>query len=164
VRPAVADDAGALAAVNVASWRAAYAGIMPDAYLDALSVEQRTASWARAIANPALRCLVAETHDGRVVGYATVGPDPEDDGPHGMLLMMYTLPDQWGGGAGPALMAASREALRGMCYAEAALWVLEANARARRFYERDGWREDGARRDDDYGGVTLSALRYRTAV
>ena len=42
------------------------------------------------------------------------------------------------------------------------LWVLEDNARARRFYERAGFAPDGARHGlPDLGGVT--EIRYRRA-
>ena len=43
------------------------------------------------------------------------------------------------------------------------LWVLEDNARARRFYERVGFAPDGAsHRLPDLGGVT--EIRYRRAL
>ena len=45
-------------------------------------------------------------------------------------------------------------------YASITLWVLEANARARRFYARAGFTPDGARHLlDDLGGV--AEIRYR---
>jgi RimJ/RimL family protein N-acetyltransferase len=44
-------------------------------------------------------------------------------------------------------------------YTSITLWVLEANARARRFYQRAGFAPDGARHVlDDLGGVT--EIRY----
>jgi RimJ/RimL family protein N-acetyltransferase len=43
------------------------------------------------------------------------------------------------------------------------LWVLEGNARARRFYERAGFAPDGASHGlPDLGGVT--EIRYRRAL
>jgi hypothetical protein len=41
---------------------------------------------------------------------------------------------------------------------EAILWVGEANARARRFYEREGWSADGETRESPLGP---RKLRYR---
>ncbi|MGW9030074.1 hypothetical protein ACWGQ5_39485 [Streptomyces sp. NPDC055722] len=45
-------------------------------------------------------------------------------------------------------------------YAQAALWVLEDNERARRFYEAGGWGPDGAAVVDTTGGAALNKLRY----
>lgn len=47
VRPATVDDARGVAEVHVASWQAAYAGLIDQATLDALSVDAREAMWAR---------------------------------------------------------------------------------------------------------------------
>ena len=46
---ATADDAVSLAAVEMASWRAAYRGLMPDAFLDGLSEEAKTEDWRRSL-------------------------------------------------------------------------------------------------------------------
>lgn len=53
------------------------------------------------------------------------------------------------------------EALRAAGHREAILWVLDDNRRARRFYEREGWRLDGAVKEDDFLGVRVSEVRYR---
>jgi GNAT superfamily N-acetyltransferase len=57
-------------------------------------------------------------------------------------------------------MASTLEAMRGRGVPDAILWVLQDNPRARRFYEREGWREDGAA-ESDYLGVTVALTRYR---
>ena len=41
------------------------------------------------------------------------------------------------------------------------LWVVEGNARARRFYEREGWAPDGAAKEDEFGGQVVREVRYR---
>jgi hypothetical protein len=51
--------------------------------------------------------------------------------------------------------------LRQAGYVDAVLWVLAANRRARRFYEREGWRPDGAELTDDTRGFPITELRYR---
>jgi GNAT superfamily N-acetyltransferase len=58
----------------------------------------------------------------------------------------YVLPERWGGDVASALHEAVLDAIRATGAASAHLWVLEANARARRFYERRGWRENGTTR------------------
>ena len=44
---------------------------------------------------------------------------------------------------------------------ETVLWVLPANARARRFYEIAGWACDGTERTMEVQGVVVPEVRYR---
>jgi len=48
-------------------------------------------------------------------------------------------------------------------YETAALWVLESNARARRFYTRAFWTADGSAKQEDIAGVPVTEVRYRLA-
>ncbi len=64
----------------------------------------------------------------------------------GWLDGLYVDPAHWGGGAAAGLHDAVLEHARGEGRASVRLWVLEENARARRFYERRGWRLDGTSR------------------
>ena len=68
------------------------------------------------------------------------------------------LPAEWGRGAGAALHDEAHALLR-RDGAIAHLWVLEANERARRFYEARGWREDGGRSRSEFPPHPLE-LRY----
>ena len=38
--------------------------------------------------------------------------------------------------------------------------MLQGNARARRFYERAGWRPDGALQEEELDGAVLREVRY----
>ncbi|WP_094542339.1 hypothetical protein [Brucella grignonensis] len=49
---ATIDDADKLGAVHVASWRETYAGILPDDMLAGLSIEMRSAMWAKILSDP----------------------------------------------------------------------------------------------------------------
>jgi ribosomal protein S18 acetylase RimI-like enzyme len=134
---------------------------MPDDFLDGLRPEERAASWERRLhreRDPG-PLLVAED-DGRVVGFALLGPaqDPDDGG---QLYAINVDPDHWGMGAGRALLAAAQAELARLGYAEAVLWVLPGNARARRFYELAGWADDGAQRTGEAWGVVFTEVRYR---
>ena len=62
------------------------------------------------------------------------------------LEALYVLPQAWGTGHADDLHDAAVEELRRLAVERARLWVLEENARARRFYERHGWRADGTSR------------------
>jgi hypothetical protein len=44
------------------------------------------------------------------------------------------------------------------------LWLLEGNARAARFYERDGWAVTGERRTEVAWGIAVDELRYARAL
>jgi hypothetical protein len=63
-------------------------------------------------------------------------------------------------------MGAALDALGQAAYSEAALWVLDTNQRARRFYQAGGWRTDGAAKQEPWrdAGFTLSEVRYRHAL
>jgi GNAT superfamily N-acetyltransferase len=162
VRDATLADAAAISAVEVASWNAAYRGLLPDSYLDRVSESEGTLRWRRAISLAEERrrpILVAADAGGILAGYAVAGADP-DDGAMGLLFLLYTAPAAWGTGAGSLLMEAALQRLRDMRFSEARLWVLEANARARAFYHREGWRPDGATSTSTFDGIAFPALRY----
>jgi CheY-like chemotaxis protein len=75
VRDATSADARAIATVHVTSWRAAYRGLLPDRFLDRLSVDERAPTWRRRIdgRHDAEAVLVAE-RDGAVVGFLAAIP------------------------------------------------------------------------------------------
>jgi ribosomal protein S18 acetylase RimI-like enzyme len=160
VRLARLDDAQRLAEIHVETWRATYPGVMPKEVLDGLSIDDRRRQWEQWIPDPRSTAYVAE-RSGEVVGFVNVGPcfsSPE----LGQLYAIYVVPHAQGSGAGPALMSAALAALAER-FDEAILWVATENPRARRFYEREGWSEDGERVDDSIPGVTLPETRYRVS-
>jgi ribosomal protein S18 acetylase RimI-like enzyme len=166
VRPAVAGDAPALGSVHVRAWQAAYAEIMPTAYLASLRPAQRAELWAEAIdlASPGRRFLVAEL-DGAVAGFAASGPEEgRDDATRGQLYALNVDPQRWGRGVGSALLHETTAGLDDDGYGEAVLWVIAQNAPARALYERFGWTVDGARREEDVLGVTVEEMRYRRSL
>jgi GNAT superfamily N-acetyltransferase len=93
-----------------------------------------------------------------LVGFSYVGPSPEDGVRE--LYAIHVDPAHIGAGVGKLLMVDALAHLGD----HAVLWVLEGNARARRFYERGGWSADGATRDDAIGGEPTRQLRYSRAV
>ncbi|MEV6984469.1 GNAT family N-acetyltransferase [Sphaerisporangium sp. NPDC051017] len=165
VRRAVPRDAAALTAVQTASWRAAFRGLMPDRYLSHLNAEAIREWWRVVLAGPGWprSGTLAAEDDGRVVGYARFQPADDADGDArsvGMIDAFATLPEVWGTGAGRTLMAAVVAALAEAGYAEATAWVFERDARARSFYRGQGWSEDGAR-DGSGDGFDLTIVRHR---
>ncbi|MFN3219165.1 MAG: GNAT family N-acetyltransferase [Acidimicrobiales bacterium] len=144
---------------------------MTDDHLDALDEVAVAAAWRerlttglsdRAPVGVTAQSLVAEL-DGVVVAMAAVGPDRDDLGDlaTGELWMLNADPSAWGTGAAVALheLACGELAARG--HTDAVLWVVEQNDRARRFYEREGWHDDGLAKTEAIGGVDVTELRYR---
>lgn len=168
VRVAAVDDAQAVAAVHVGSWQVAYRGLIPDAYLDALSVERRSEVWSRILAESDLpRTGTFVLQDGpEVIGFVHVAPTRDDDVPAstGEVTGIYITPNAWGRGGGRQLMDAAQASLKAAGFMTATLWVLESNLRARVFYERAGWSPDGARKCDDRGDFVLLEIRYTTTL
>lgn len=157
-------DCAALAEAHVRAWQAAYRGIMPDAYLDGLESEERARQWAATLFDPpsGFQCVVAEL-DGRVCGFATFGPDP-DDAEAGELYALNVDPDCWGRRVGSALLSTAVRALEEMGFGRAVLWVAPRNDRARRFYEAHGWEPDGCEREEEVHGVVVTEIGYRRSL
>jgi ribosomal protein S18 acetylase RimI-like enzyme len=163
IRQAVPGDARALAEVHVASWIAGYRGLMPDEALAALDVDERAERWRRGLSDGTASALVAEDDDG-IYGWATVGRsrDPDAGDEVGELWSLYVHPRCWGRGLGRELHDACLEELRRRGFAQATLWVMDTNERARRFYERQGWRTDGSVKADRVGELQtpIEDVRY----
>jgi GNAT superfamily N-acetyltransferase len=161
VRPATVEDAPAMGRVHVRAWQAAYRGHMPDDYLDGLRAEERAAYWEGGLRRePRGGLVLVAERDGQVVGFAAVGP-AQDPAGAGELYAINVDPDHWGTGAGRALLDAAHAELARSGHAEAVLWVLPGNDRARRFYEIAGWTADGSERTSEVFGTVVPEVRYR---
>jgi len=167
VRPAAPADAPAMAALHVRAWRAAYTGVIPDAFLAALKVEDREAMWRRSVTAPELapgeRIILVGERSGMILGFATAGHARGDEELGlGELYALNVDPPAWGGGAGRALLAAATAWLDAR-FPASILWVIDRNPRARAIYERAGWSADGTTKLEDFGGTGVSNVRYRRA-
>ncbi|MGH9278155.1 MAG: GNAT family N-acetyltransferase [Acidimicrobiales bacterium] len=163
VRPATVDDADGMGRVHASASQSAYRGIMPDDYLASFSAAKQAGRWRRELSEGAdAVILVAEDDAGGIVGIAAVGDDRSAPGSAtGEVRMLNVAPASWGTGIGTALLHAAVRHLKELGFAEAVLWVLEENGRARRFYEREGWAGDGAVKEDQRPGFVLRQVRYR---
>jgi GNAT superfamily N-acetyltransferase len=160
-RPATEADLGGIATVRIRTWQDAYREIMPQDYLDALTPAAETERLRRR--GLGTGTSVAEL-DGAVVGFAAVGPYRDQDVPApqpgcGEVVAIYVLPGHQGAGIGRALLARALEQLGDL--RPALLWVARDNTPARRFYERRGWRADGATQTFSVGGAEVPEVRYR---
>jgi GNAT superfamily N-acetyltransferase len=162
IREATALDAAAISRVRVLSWRAAYRGIIDDAYLDALSIEAGTERYLRSFApDPAAGFTRVIADDaGRVTGFATAGI-ARVRGPmrRGEVYLLYLLPDSWRHGLGTRLMRSMARGLDRRGMASMVVWSLARNERACRFYERLGGRPIDER-ESQVGTQRLAETAY----
>ena len=178
IRRELPDDAERVAGVHVRAWQAGYAGIIPAEVLDRLNVNawaERRREWRTADDDHPFTTYVVEgPHD--VEGFVSVGPYRNDqnhddlDPVYGEILAIYVDPAHWGTGVGRALMTAACDHLADGGRNQLRLWVLEENARARRFCERAGLTADGERTTYTIplsGGrdpVALEEIRYAAVI
>jgi ribosomal protein S18 acetylase RimI-like enzyme len=138
IRLARVEDSAGLAHVQVDSYRTAYAGIMPQDYLDHFTYEEQEQDWRDLLsAEMDDVLLVAETGAGEIVGYA-LGRAKGDIAPYDSeLVALHVRCPHQRQGIGRQLVAAMARSLQQRGCASLMLWVLQEN-RARGFYERLG--------------------------
>ncbi len=158
IRKARPGEGAAISAVRVASWRAAYAGLMPAELLDRMEVDG--SGWEEAILSPTPQTSLLVVDDDGIQGFSVVGPDRDGADETGEIVAIYLHPDVWDRGYGWALMEHSVAELREHGFRRAVLWVLATNDRARRFYETAAWLADGGERIDEWHGHPLPHVRY----
>lgn len=161
IRLATDADLEAVAAIHVRSWQAAYRGQLPDAYLDALNVENRAAMWRRILAQVSAEIGVQDI-DGRIVGFLCISPSRDADAAAGTgeVSALHVDPAAWRGGFGRQLMDWAKGLARQRGWKLLTLWVLRDNLRARRFYEAVGFHTDGMTHEKVFDGIPAPELRY----
>jgi len=137
IRRATAGDARAIAQVRVDAWRATYAGIVPAAYLAAMSVDENAALWRRILgAGPNTASVFVADDGAGIAGFACGNMLAEQK--HGFdaeLTAIYLRRDRQRAGIGRRLVAAVAAAQRGHGASGLLTWVIAANRGARAFYE-----------------------------
>jgi GNAT superfamily N-acetyltransferase len=164
IRAMQSADTEAVGRVHARAWQATYSNVMPAAFLAAIDPVARGEQWDITIGRrlPLHAQLVADV-DGVPVGFAAVGLARNDKQRRGEVYAINVDPDWIGRGVGQPLFSGAIDALRGMGFkAELVLWVVRENARARHFYERNGWVADGAEQQAEFGGSTVVEVRYRS--
>jgi ribosomal protein S18 acetylase RimI-like enzyme len=167
ITPAGPGDAPGLARVHVRSWRETYAGLLPQAYLDRMSVPIHARRWAMRLMRTGEVTLVAEGADGPV-GYCSgertrwriEGAETSEH--EGEITTLYVLKSAQGEGLGHALMMATARTLQAQGATSLIIWVLRDNVKARSFYEGWGGLLVGER-IEQVGGCSAPSVAYRWA-
>jgi GNAT superfamily N-acetyltransferase len=171
VRVAWADDAAAIAAVQVRAWPEMYAGLLPADVLPT-DVDEVALQWRQALVRPTdarHRALVALERN-RVVGFALTSPagdpdcDPVADGELGELTLD---PAERAKGHGSRLLQAAVDTLAADRFTRAVTWVNVGDDALRTFLTEAGWAPDTAHREldlDGTGTTTVKQVRLHTAI
>ncbi|HEX4222328.1 MAG TPA: GNAT family N-acetyltransferase [Pseudonocardiaceae bacterium] len=165
VRRAELDDAPTLARTNVAAWRSAYAGIVPDEHLAGMDPLARAETWREYLsAGDPYATFVAVDAQDAIAAYCTVGVlrtvDGKGEPSAGELMAIYADPARKGTGAGRAVHDSGLDHLIQHGFEWAGLWVFTANSAARAFYAAQGWTPDGETHEFELAGKVISEMRY----
>lgn len=165
VRVAWADDAAAIADLQLRTWRADYAALLPaEALPGPEAIESAAAAWHTSLSRPAdarNRALVALERN-RVVGFAITVPasDPDCDPVADAELMEFTVdPAERGQGHGSRLLQAAVDTMRADHFTRAVLWSLAADDALRAFLTGAGWAPDSAHRELDLDGEGTTRVK-----
>jgi ribosomal protein S18 acetylase RimI-like enzyme len=170
VRPAAPADAGEIARIQLDTWRIAYAGLLPEAVLEGLDVEEAALTWRETIEQGPARVFVAG--EGRyLVGFCAAGPAPQGETADAAgepakdvrtvaLVSTLLVEPRWGRrGHGGRLLAEAARAMREAGCTRGITWVAEADKATLGFFERGAWVRDGTVRTLDAGGRPLREVR-----
>jgi GNAT superfamily N-acetyltransferase len=163
VREAVPADLDVIAALFLRCWRG-YRDVLAEPVVGVFDEAGALELWRGAIVapRPGTRGIVAVDGE-RVVGVIRVGRDP-DEPAAGHVFSLYVDPDSQGAGVGGLLLAEAEGWFGRQGFAQATLWVFEANVRARAFYARHGWQPDGGTRVEAEFGEPEVRLRSKEVV
>ena len=150
LRPAGPDDAATVAEVWQAGWREAHLGRVPAELVAARTEESFIARAMVSVPKTTVAMVGAE-----LAGFVMVAGDEVEQ--------LYVGALHRGAGVADALLGRAEWQIRTAGHRTAWLAVVPGNARARRFYERMGWIDDGpfehAAPGDD-GPIPVPAQRY----
>ncbi len=167
IRPATLNDAETLARIHVAGWHESYGGIVPQEYLDSLSVDSRTKDWQRWLSSGEQFNTFLAFENEAPCGFISCGKlrtPPPGMSPVRPLYTseiygIYVLKEHWRKGIGKALMRAAAEDLRTRKHRSLCLWVIEKNKNAVAFYQKLGGQRCG-KKDVEIGGRNLREICF----
>ena len=163
LRVATVADVDSIARLHLASWRSAYHGIVPDAFLEGVTLRSRLVRWERALSaeeSPGTETIVAV--DGTaILGVCSFGPRRQPpSSTTGEIYALHVAPAVRRGGLGTILLDDAVRRLVEREFRWAFLWVLRENTNARRFYESRGWSLAGEEWVEERDGYAIPEVGY----
>jgi ribosomal protein S18 acetylase RimI-like enzyme len=164
IRTASKSDAEAITDVHIAAIREAYCDLLSADELARIAADDRNrASIWRCILTESYSTILVVEVDGDIVGFVELEACEDEETPEtvGTIADSCDRPDKWGLGIGQALMREAMARLRDRGWVEVELWVFLENRRAVDFFERLGFRMDGAARNVEWYGNPVTDVRLR---
>ncbi len=161
IRKATTDDAEHLGYIHSRSWRNAYKGIIPDEMLNNCTPQKSAERFLRVLEKASDEESYLLLKNSMPLGFISLGHcDVENiQKTLGEIVGIYLLPEFWGQGVGRTLMEYGITELKRQGYSLLCLWVPEENIAARKFYEKLGFKTDGARKNVQFK-KKLPIIRY----
>lgn len=143
IRLAMPEDAEYCADIHAKSWSFAYNGILSTEIINVQNF-RRPMMWTKLLANNTDSHYVI-TYNNTIIGFFTIAIPRDNDLKESSyeIVGLYLTPDYVGAGYGHQAMEWIKTEIQCRGYNKICLWVLEDNNRARRFYEKSGFRTDG---------------------
>jgi ribosomal protein S18 acetylase RimI-like enzyme len=161
LRGAHAEDAERIARLHTESWRRTYRGMMTDEFLDGGALDNRRSVWHERLHTPGADQYVCVAEDGSTLIGFICGFADHDPVWGSYIDNLHVVYASHRRGVGRALM---RNAAEWFCRVRpdrgVYLWVMEANAPARVFYEHLGATNVGTTDMVDPGGGHAPNCRY----
>ncbi|MFA9557671.1 N-acetyltransferase family protein [Evansella sp. AB-rgal1] len=156
IRLATLDDLSRIAKVHIDSWRTTYKGIVSQEFIDSLTSEWSEERQKSVITNQNKFIYVAEDISGKIVGFASGGPERMNDQLYkGEIYAIYLLEEYQGKGIGRDLFIAVIKKLKRNGINSVIVLVLEDNISAINFYESLG----GLKVKE--GSLELQGIQYK---
>ena len=159
--PVGPSDAADLAHVHVKAWRETYRGLLPQAYLDRMSLDAHARRFGARLEHPGVNqvTLAAEARSG-LVGYCEGHAWASPFGGEAEIHTLYVLRAAQGGGVGKRLLQDAVRVLRDDGAKGLIIWCLATNLKARGFYERMGGQAAAPRAGRGPGGGKVREVAY----
>ncbi len=154
-------DVPGMATAKLAAWRRFYRGIVPDAMLDSMTVDQVQSIMLSEL-TPAAKALVLES-DQAVAGYVMYGasrPPSAIDNSVAEVMQIYLQPSVVRMGLGRLLIQEALDRLFRDGFRAVTVWCFEKNAGGCRFFEAVGFTQDAASRVVTLGGTQINLVCY----